>query len=183
MNDTLLAGIGRSWWVLVLYGVIAILFGLSALFWPAATIPALAWAIGIMAIAEGVASVFALFDKTVPVSRGWLGLYAVVSIAFGLVAVFFPLATAGVLLLFLAAWLIVAGIYRIAFAIRLRKVLQNEWLLILSGVLAIILGALFVGYPGAGLLTAIWWIGLMALVYGVLQVWVGWRVRKLLPAG
>ena len=50
-----------------------------------------------------------------------------------------PLATASVLVLFLAAWLLVAGIYRIVFAIRVRKQIQGEWLLILSGVLAVVL--------------------------------------------
>ncbi|MFC3550792.1 HdeD family acid-resistance protein [Lysobacter cavernae] len=179
MNVGLLAGLGRSWWVLVVYGVIAVLFGVAAFAWPGTTAVAIAWAFGVMALAEGVTSVIALFRKDVAISKGWLALYAIASLVFGVLAVLNPVTTAGVLLLFLAAWLLVAGIYRIVFAIRVRKEIEGEWLIALSGVLAIVLGGLFVAYPGAGLLTVALWIGAGALIYGVLQIIAGFRLRKL----
>ena len=179
MNSSLLAGLARGWWLVVTYGAIAILFGLYSLIWPEASIVALAWAFGVMALAEGAISLFALFDGHTHVSRAWLVLYAVASIVFGLLAIAQPLTVAGVLILLLAAWLIVAGIYRIVFAIRVRKLIPNEWLLILSGVLSVLLGVLFAVYPLAGLITVALWIGAGALIYGVLQVLVGLRLRKM----
>ncbi|WP_430392242.1 HdeD family acid-resistance protein [Dyella sp. 20L07] len=178
MGSVLQRGVGRTGWLLVIYGVISILFGLSALIWPGSTVVALAWAFGIMALAEGIASVFALFHKQVAISRGWLLLYAAASIIFGLLAILHPLAVANVLLLFLAAWLIVAGIYRIVFAIRVRKEIQGEWMIALSGVLAIVLGGLFVAYPVAGLLTVAIWIGAAALIYGILQLVAGVKLHR-----
>lgn len=178
MSSILQQGVGRTGWLLVIYGVISVLFGLSALIWPGSTVVALAWAFGIMALAEGIASVFALFQRHVAISRGWLVLYALASIVFGLVAIAHPLAVADVLLLFLAAWLIVAGIYRVVFAIRVRKEIQGEWMIALSGVLAIVLGVLLVAYPVAGLLTLAIWIGAAALVYGVLQLVAGIRMHR-----
>jgi uncharacterized membrane protein HdeD (DUF308 family) len=148
------------------------------LIWPGSTVVALAWAFGIMALAEGIASVFALFQRHVAISRGWLVLYALASIIFGLLAIMHPLAVANVLLLFLAAWLVVAGIYRIVFAIRVRKEIQGEWMIALSGVLAIVLGVLFFAYPIAGLLTLAIWIGAAALVYGVLQLIAGVKMHR-----
>jgi uncharacterized membrane protein HdeD (DUF308 family) len=139
---------------------------------------ALAWAFGIMALAEGVASVFALFHRHVAISRGWLVLYALASIVFGVLAIMHPLAVANVLLLFIAAWLIVAGIYRIVFAIRVRKEIKGEWMIALSGVLAILLGVMFMAYPLAGLLTLAIWIGAAALIYGVLQLIAGVRMQR-----
>ncbi|WP_243042090.1 HdeD family acid-resistance protein [Dyella sedimenti] len=178
MGSILQQDVGRTGWLLVIYGVISILFGLSALLWPGSTVIALAWAFGIMALAEGIASVFALFQRQVAISRGWLVLYAVASIVFGLLAIWHPLAMANVLLVFLAAWLIVAGVYRVVFAIRVRKHIQGEWMIALSGVLAILLGLLFVAYPVAGLLTVAIWIGAAALVYGVLQLVAGVRLHR-----
>jgi uncharacterized membrane protein HdeD (DUF308 family) len=178
MSSILQHGVGRTGWLLVIYGVISVLFGLSALIWPGSTVVALAWAFGIMALAEGIASVFALFQRHVAISRGWLVLYALASIIFGLLAIMHPLAVANVLLLFLAAWLIVAGIYRIVFAIRVRKEIQGEWMIALSGVLAIVLGVLFFAYPIAGLLTLAIWIGAAALIYGVLQLIAGVRMHR-----
>jgi uncharacterized membrane protein HdeD (DUF308 family) len=88
----------------------------------------------------------------------------------------------GWLLIFLAIWLIVAGIYRIMFAIRVRKEIEGEWMIALSGVLAILLGGLFVAYPGAGLLTIAIWIGVAALVYGVLQLAAGIKLHRVKAA-
>lgn len=178
MSSILQHGVSRTGWLLVFYGIISILFGISALLWPGSTVIALAWAFGVMALAEGIISVFALFNRRVAVSRGWLGVYALASIVFGLLAIWHPLAVVNVLLIFLAAWLIVAGVYRIVFAIRVRKEIQGEWLIALSGVLAVVLGLLFAAYPAAGLLTLAIWIGAAALVYGVLQLVAGVRMHR-----
>ena len=178
MSSVLQQGVGRSGWLLVMYGVISVLFGLSALIWPGNTVIALAWAFGIMALAEGVASLIGLLNRSVTISRGWVALYAVLSILFGLLAIWHPLAVVKVLLLFLAAWLIVAGVYRIVFAIRVRKEIKGEWLIGLSGVLAIVLGFMFVAYPVAALLTVAVWIGAAALVYGILQIMAGVRMQR-----
>jgi uncharacterized membrane protein HdeD (DUF308 family) len=179
MSAALFGSLKRSWWVLVLYGVIGVLFGISAFLWPAKTAIALAWAFGVMALAEAVLSIVALVSKDVAVSKAWLVLYALVSLVFGLVAVANPVKTAKVLLLLLAAWLIVAGVYRIVLAIRIRKEITGEWMIALSGLLAIVLGVMFLASPAAGLVTVVLWIGLIALVYGVLQVMAGFRLRKL----
>lgn len=179
MSTGLLASVGRSWWVLVVYGVISVIFGVIAIVQPFQAGVALAWAFGIMALVEGVISVVALFGRDAGVSKGWLALYALASIVFGVLAVLYPVATAGALLLLLAAWLVVAGIFRIVFAIRVRREIQGEWLIALSGVLAIVLGVLIAVFPIAGLLTMMIWIGVGALVYGVLQIVGGFKVRKL----
>ena len=135
MSSTgLFASLGRSWWVLVLYGVIAVLFGIGAFVWPGKTAVAIAWAFGVMALAEGVISLIALFRKDVPDLQGLAG-----AVCAGLDRVRLswpccnPLAVAGILLMFLAAWLLVAGIYRIVLAIRIRKEIEGEWLIALSG--------------------------------------------------
>ena len=75
--------------------------------------------------------------------------------------------------------LLLAGVYRIVFAIRVRKLIRDEWILILSGALAGLLGLLFALNPLSGLTVASLWIGAMALIYGVLQVLVAFRLRAL----
>lgn len=171
--------VARSWWVLLLYGLVALVFGAVAILQPLAAATALAWAIGVMAVVEGVISLVALFGGNSGVSRGWLAVYALASLVFGVLAVINPLATASVLVLLLAVWLIVAGIHRIVFAVRVRRHIQGEWLLILSGVLAIVLGALLVANPLAGVAVTTLWIGIGSLIYGVLQVVVAFRLRRL----
>lgn len=179
MDSELLLQLGRHWWVLVLYGVLAGLFGLFALISPLAAAIALAWACGVMALAEGVVSLMALFQREGRPSRGWLALYAIVSLLFGLLAVTDPAAVAGVLLLFVAAWLIVGGIHRLAMAWHVRRHARGEWLFALSGALAIALGVMFAWRPLTGLVVTTLWIGAGALIYGIVQIIAGLRLRRL----
>ncbi|WP_449465520.1 HdeD family acid-resistance protein [Stenotrophomonas humi] len=176
---TLLSAVSRNWWVVLLFGLFAVVFGVLAVMAPLRTAALLAWWLGVMAVVEGVVVLAAAIKGSAPVSRGWAVFYALVSIAFGVLAILNPLATASVLLLFLAAWLVVAGIYRIVFAIRVRKQIQGEWLLIVSGLLAVALGAMFALNPLSGLVVTSLWIGVLALVYGVLQIIVAFRLRSL----
>lgn len=164
----------RSWWVSVLFGLIGIAFGLLTLAKPFQALVAMAWAFGILALADGIASLLALFDKRVAIPKLLLLFYAVASIAFAL-------DTAGILFFMLSFWLIIAGIFRIVFAIRVRKEIVGEWLIALSGVLAIVLGIAFLRNPAIGLFTTAIWIGAGALAYGVLQVFAGFRFRKHKP--
>ena len=171
--------VGRSWWLILLLGVLAVLFGLVSIFNPVGAGISLTWAIGVLAIAEGVSTLFAAFKKDSPVSTGWLLLYTVISIAFGVLAVMNPVSMAESIVWVMGVWIIVAGFMRIVFAVRVRKVIDNEWLLVLSGVLAIVLGCLLTFAPVAGLILALIWIGVGALIYGLLQIFAAFRIRKL----
>ena len=73
---------------------------------------------------------------------------------------------------------IVTGIFEIIGAIRLRKEIEGEWLLGLSGVLAILFGIALIAVPGAGLLSLVWMIGVFAVVIGVSQIALGIKLRK-----
>src|SRR5215203_4497086 len=107
------------------------------------------------------------------VDRGSAGVLA------GLVAAFWPGLTALALLYFVAAWAIVSGILEIAGAIRLRREIEGEWALGLSGALSLLFGVLLVVIPApAGLLSLVWLIGAYALAFGVLLLVLAFRLRK-----
>lgn len=182
MSDTAVSTMGRNWWVPVAFGVISVLFAFYLFTQPLQAVVALAWAFGVLALAEGIATVLALFDPKVTVPKAWLVLYALASIAFGLLAVANPAATAGILLILLACWLVIAGVFRILFAIRVRKAIQGEWMIALSGVLSILLGGLFLANLGVALVAAAVWIGAVALLYGALQIAAGFKLRQLRAA-
>ena len=78
----------------------------------------------------------------------------------------------------IAAWALVTGAFEIAAAIRLRKVITNDWLLVLSGIASVALGVLLVLSPAAGALALVLWIGAYAFVSGVLLVALGVRLRS-----
>lgn len=175
------ATVARSWWVILLFGILSTLFGLMALINPVAAGASLTWAIGLLAIAEGVVGLIGAFNKDAAVSRGWLIFYALISLVFGVMAVANPVSMAASIVMVAAVWFIVSGVLRIVFAIRVRKEIDNEWMLILGGVLGVVLGGLMLAAPLSGLIVGVIWIGVGALIYGVLQIVAAFKVRKLAP--
>lgn len=170
--------LSRSWWLLLVYGLAAVAFGILTLLWPGRSIAALVMAFGVLSLVDGVTSLFGIVRKDVALPRALLLLYALVSIGFGLLALLQPVAVAGALVWLLAIWLVVAGVARIVFAIRIRKQVRGEWLLVASGALAILLGVLFLAQPVAGILTMALWMAIGALLYGALQVALAIRLRR-----
>jgi uncharacterized membrane protein HdeD (DUF308 family) len=101
----------------------------------------------------------------------------VAGIILGLLTFRSPDITALILLSFIAAWSIITGIFEIATALRLRKLIANEWLLILSGAVSIIFGILLIAQPSAGQIAIVWLLGGYALLFGILTLMLALRVR------
>jgi uncharacterized membrane protein HdeD (DUF308 family) len=179
---TMLHFIARNWWLLVVRGACAILFGVLAFAWPGVTLGALVLLWGVYALVGGVLSLMAAFSGAA--GRPWwaLTLEGVVSIAAAAAAFFFPGLTAVVLLYLIAAWAVVTGVFEIVAAIQLRKVIENELWLGLAGVASVLFGVLLFASPAGGALAVIWMIAAYAIVFGVLLVGLGLRVRARLPA-
>ena len=180
-TTSFLAGssVTRSWWVFLLYGIVAIAFGLAALIWQSQTLIALIMGFGLLSLADGVVSLLSMFRKDVALPNWILALYGLISIGFGVWAVMRPEQFGTALLWVLALWLVLAGFARVIFAVLIRKVVEGEWLLALSGLLAIALGVLFFVPPNVGVITIALWVGVGALLYGALQIFVALRLRKL----
>jgi len=179
MGSNPFVNVSRGWWVFLLYGVLALVFGIATLLWPDRSVLALVLTFGVLSLADGIVSLLSIFRKDIALPNWLLILYAVVSIGFGILAISQPAQMAEAMLWLLAIWLIIAGVARIVFAIQVRKLINGEWLLALSGLLAILLGVLFLARPGIGLITIAVWIAVGALLYGVLQLIVAFRLRRL----
>src|SRR5262249_9063461 len=109
----------------------------------------------------------------------FLALEGVTGIAVGMSALVLPGFTAFALLYLIAAWALATGVLEIAVALRLRRSISGEWLLAVGGVLSMALGLLLILFPGPGALAVVLWIGAYALIFGVLFVALGLRLRAL----
>ena len=113
-------------------------------------------------------------------ARSWLIiLEGAAGVIAGILALVWPGITALVPLFLIAAWAIVTGVAELVAAVRLRRIIRNEWLLVLIGVASILFGVLLVINPGAGLLTLVWLIGAYSLIGGVLLLALAFRLRSL----
>lgn len=166
----------RHWWVVALRGLAAIVFGILTFIWPNISLAVLILFFGAYAIVDGVLGLYAATQSRgehvwAPVLEGLL------SIAAGLVAFFWPGVTALALLFVIATWAILTGVIEVYAAIRLRRVIDNEWALVLSGVLSVVFGILLLVQPGAGVLTVVWLIGGYAIAFGIAMLVFAFRLR------
>jgi len=184
MDASMLSAMGRLWWLVLLRGLAAIVFGVLALAWPGVTLITLALFWGAYALVDGVAALWHGWKAKDSGKPMWQNiLIGLLGVAAGGFTFLSPGITAITLLTLIAVWAIVCGVLEIAAAIRLRKEIHNEWMLILSGVLAVAFGALMILSPGAGALAVLWVIATFAIVYGVLLIGLAFRLKKHAGAG
>jgi uncharacterized membrane protein HdeD (DUF308 family) len=166
-------GITVNWWALALRGVAGILIGIVAFVW---TGTALAFLVALTAAYLLVTGVLALMAGFL--GRSWvLGLQGVLSIGAGILAFILPGLTALALVYLVAAWAVLTGLLELGAAFLLRRVLRNEWLLVIGGIVSIAFGVLLVANPTAGMVTITWIFGAYALISGVLLLAVALRLR------
>ena len=171
----LIGQLARNWGWIVLRGVAAILFGVLSIARPGITLEFLVLLFGAYALLDGVLALAA----GVRIRMWSLGLIGVLGLAAGICTFIWPGMTALVLLAFIGGWALAIGVFQVVAAIRFRAVIQNEWLLVLSGVLSIAFGVLMLLRPGAGALAVVWTIAWYAILFGVLHLILGFRLRGL----
>jgi uncharacterized membrane protein HdeD (DUF308 family) len=170
----------RAWWLVALRGAAAILFGILAFVWPGVTLVVLATLWGFYAVIDGVMALVAgwrVRDRGGPV---WpLALLGVLGVLAGLTAIVAPGVATLALVTLVGAWAIVTGMLEIVAAVRLRKVIEGEWILVLAGAATVALGVFVLARPGVGAIALAWWIGAYAIAFGVLLVVLGFKLRGL----
>ncbi len=173
--------LNKNWWLVVLRGVAAIVFGVLTLIWPGPTLAALVILFGAYALADGIFAIASgVTGSSLSGSSRWLlVLEGLVGVIAGLITFFAPGITAVGLLFYIGAWAIVTGILEVVAAIQLRKEISDEWLLIFGGILSVAFGMLVYIYPGASALSILWMIGIYAVVFGVATVALGFRLKGL----
>lgn len=181
---TFVQRLGSKWTWFLFRGIVAILFGIAALAMPGLTLATLTLLWGAYALVEGVVSLVTAFqarDTGLPLWPLILG--GIAGIGAGIVTFVWPGLTVLTLLTLIACWAVVMGIFQIIAAIRLRREIQGEWWLVLSGVLSVLFGVAMFARPGAGALAVISLIAGFSIVFGVMLIAVSLRIRKLKSFG
>ena len=169
--------LSQNWWTLVLRGLAAVLFGIWAFVWPDITFTVLVLLFGAYALWDGVFALIGAF-RTQGEKRWMLILEGVVGVVMGLVTFLWPGAATLALLTIIAAWAIITGIFEIIAAIRLRAEIEGEWFMMLSGLLSVLFGIALAIWPAEGLVAVTWMIGSYAIIFGILLIILGFRLRN-----
>ncbi|WP_336977925.1 HdeD family acid-resistance protein [Altererythrobacter fulvus] len=178
----------HNWRWFLVRGLLAIALGILALLVPGLTVFAFAMLFGAFSFADGLLSLGAGIRGARSHADRWgmLVFSGLLGIAVGVLFFVWPMLAAATYALFLvimlAMWALFTGLFELFAAIRLRREIEGEWLLGLSGALSVLLGvailAMLAVAPGASLISLGWLIGLYALASGIALVMLALRLRK-----
>jgi uncharacterized membrane protein HdeD (DUF308 family) len=170
----------RHWWVPVIRGIAAIVFGIIAFAYPGLTVATLVLFFGAWVLIDGIFRVVgAIGHRASDPDWGWHIVIGIVGIIVGLLTFHAPQITALALVIYIAAWALMIGASEIALAVKLRREIKGEWFLILMGLASIVFAILLLWNPVAGAAAVIWLIAWYAVVLGVLAIFFGFRLRSL----
>jgi uncharacterized membrane protein HdeD (DUF308 family) len=176
----LLETLKRHWWVPVLRGIAAIIFGIIAFARPGLTVAVLVLLFGAWVLVDGIFRVIGAITHRASDNEWGLNLIiGIVGIIIGFLTFHKPGITALALVIYIGAWALMIGATEIALAIKLRREIKGEWFLILMGVVSIIFAIMLLWNPLPGALALVWLIGSYAIVLGVLGIIFGFRLRSL----
>jgi uncharacterized membrane protein HdeD (DUF308 family) len=178
--ESMVAQASRNWGWIVLRGMAAILFGVLAIVWPGITLTALVLVWGFYALLDGVLALITAFRFRIGGKPMWpLAVIGLAGIAAGIVTFVWPQITALGLLAVIATWAIFVGVFELAAAIRFRKLIANEWMMGLAGLLSIAFGVIVALRPASGALAVVWIIAGFAILLGLTLTMLGFRVKSL----
>ncbi|MDB5051390.1 MAG: hypothetical protein JWO30_4461 [Fibrobacteres bacterium] len=160
------------WFLFVLRGAVAILFGIAILASPSRGLAALVYLFGIYAIGDGIFAIFLGAPK-----RFGLIVAGIIGILAGIAAFAMPVLTAVTLVYVVAAWGILLGGAQLFDAIWGGEETGVDWLMLLAGLSAILLGAIILARPGWGLLYVVVASGIYAIASGIWFISMGIRIH------
>jgi uncharacterized membrane protein HdeD (DUF308 family) len=176
---TMLKTFLNNWWLLVLKGVLLIVFGIIAMLNPGVTFTVMLIWFSAYLIIDGIFSLISVFRNWQTQEGKWLFvLEGALGIVLGILIYRSPESYALFAVLMMAFWAIFAGVSRIGMAIQLRKEIEGEGWLALSGVLSILFGIIIIAQPSIGVSTLVFIIAIFALIIGAALIMLGLRVRK-----
>ena len=178
------AAVRGLWWLVLLRGILAILFGLFALFAPGTALLALVFVFGAYAILDGVTALaLGIRNRKEDPHWVWHLVQGVVSVLAGIIAFVWPGVTVLAILFVIAFWSIVGGIAEIVESFMMRKRGGDGWGWVLAaGIVSVLFGIVLLVSPGAALITLLWLVGAWAIVFGVIIIVWAVRLRRTVSA-
>jgi uncharacterized membrane protein HdeD (DUF308 family) len=177
VDEARAAVLARNWWALALRGVIAIVFGLVALFLPVAAMLSLALVFGAYLLVDGIFGIVSVIRAAQANERwGLLLAEAILNILMGGIALVFPISAVLAFVLITAAWALLTGALMLAAAFKLDPE-RGKWWMVLAGVVSLLFGIALAIAPLIGAVVLTWWVGAYAVVFGIALLILAFRLR------
>lgn len=164
----------RGWWMFILRGVFAILFGIIAFLLPGLGLAVILGCLAAWMALDGVGTLYQAVKGPPERHGAWFWIDGILSLVAAAALLLAPVASAIGLVLVTAGWAIAIGVLRLVMAFRIGSVLMG-----LFGAISIFIGAWLISAPGPGLLALIWLVAIQAVATGAVLIGLGWRLRRI----
>ena len=168
-----------KWSSFVIRGILALIAGFLVLLWPGIAVLTVVILFAVLLLIASIQTLYlaskvpkGLPQPVVPIVTAVFGLIL------GIIALVFPFIAAVTLTWLIAALMIWMGFIEIASAIFHPEFMKHPVLFGLSGALGVILGGIFIFYPGLGAQVLVMvYFGFFAFLYGILSIAIGLQVK------
>jgi uncharacterized membrane protein HdeD (DUF308 family) len=169
----------RTWWTLIVRGILALTVGILILARPWDSLAVLAWVVAIWALVSGVAEIVQSFQLKAVFGSSWILLLAgLVGVVFGIAALYdYPALSLAFMDVWFSLWLITTGVLGIYSSLHLKRSgLPWGWTCT-WGALGVLASSIAFISPPATLTVILALLAAFALVSGAALLVAAWRVR------
>jgi len=167
-----------NWIVFVVNGVIAILFGLLALLVPSETILTMTLYFGLLILLGGLIMFYVSY-KNLRAKKPYklIMAEAIFAILVGAVILIYPKSSLQIFMIMIGIWASIMGLFQILIAVQMKGKVTNHSMYTLNGVITLVFGLLLFFNPIGAIKAVLVIIGILALVAGVLLVYLGLKLK------
>lgn len=172
--------LNAPWWALVLQGLLVLLLGVFAMMDPELASDIFFMLIGAMVLLQGIFAIIGAFTVKAQ-DPMWVLLLigGLVSVILGSITLFWPDVTKVILIWLVGFWALIVGTVMLVYAIKVRRQeVAGKGVQSVLGIIGIAFGLIALVWPKDTINTLVWIIGLMAVLFGILFMIVGFMVRS-----
>jgi uncharacterized membrane protein HdeD (DUF308 family) len=160
---------------IMIKAVIIAVLGICVLIWPATAFSVLLFAVAALLILDGIAGLVSVFRTS---ERGAFLGQSILSIVIGGILLLWPAATSRTLMLVLGAWALLHGLMLLWSLRELPKddTYRNTQKTV--GIVVAVIGGILLLWPGAGIVTLSWVLGIGALIIAAVLFWLAQRMKR-----
>ncbi len=171
--------VAELWWLALMQSMLAIFFGIAAIFWPGLTLVTLDYLFSAFVLVWGIIEIVGALMSIGRRDTWWLTMiFGLVGLVVGVYLVRNPGVAFATFILLVGATLVVRGLFDIIGTFLDRRSTTHRILLLIVGIAAVIAGIIVVLQPAVAGVTFVWVIGLYALIFGVVTLAIALEARR-----
>jgi uncharacterized membrane protein HdeD (DUF308 family) len=170
----------QLWGLAIAQGVLAILFGIVALFWPGLTVALLIVFFSVFALVWGIVGIIVALTSIGSNKFWWLEIiFGILAVGLAVYVLRNPIDAAKIFILFIGLTFIVRGVIDLLVGLFDRDRSGESRLFSgLVGVIGVLAGIVTLLYPVSAGVAVVWVVGLYAILYGALSLGFAFRAQK-----